>query len=145
MAIVGVNSGCNEQRSASPKNFTLVDLKPTGGELNSLLKAEVKKAKEAGRKPFVEWYADWCGPCKTLRKSLDDARMIDAFDGTYIIQLNADEWDSEAGTGFSVKSIPVFFEIDDEGKSTGRSIDGGAWRANTPANMAPPLKTFFKG
>ncbi|MBI1248650.1 hypothetical protein GC197_12520 [bacterium] len=152
MVVGSATSGCaNETKepqvtSTPTKNFTIVELKPGDGELDAMLKDEIQKAKEAGQKPFVELYADWCSPCRALRGSLDDSRMIEAFDGTHVIQLNVDDWGEKAfNAGFSVDSIPVFFDIDDEGKPTGRSIDGGAWGENIPANMAPPLKEFFQG
>lgn len=140
-----------EAKAASPqtpsqqKTFTVVKLKPSGGSLASILKVEVQKAKKLGRKPFVEFFADWCEPCKALRRSLNDPLMVDAFNNTYIIQLNADNWHSKlSGTGFSASAVPVFFEIDENGKPSGRKIDGGAWGANIPSNMAPPLKKFFR-
>jgi thiol-disulfide isomerase/thioredoxin len=133
--------------SAPEKNFTMVHIQSPAGELlPAVIKAEVPKAKQLSRKPFVYFYADWCGPCRSLRNSLGDPLMADAFNGTYIIQLNVDEWKEKlAGTGFAIKSIPAFFEVSNEGKPTGRTIDGGAWGENTPENMAPPLKAFFTG
>jgi hypothetical protein len=143
-ALVVATPGCGETKPA--KSFRIVELKPSAGKLDALLKAEVQKAKEAGQKPFLEVYADWCRPCKALRNSLDDARMIDAFDGTYIIQLDGEAWKSElSGPDFVVNEIPVFFELNDEGKPTGRSITSNAWKVNSPADMAPPLKRFFQG
>lgn len=128
----------------APKRFTIVRLDPADGELSDLLEAEVQKAEELGREPYVEFYADWCPPCNALRKSLADERMVEAFAGTYIIQLDLDQWRSKlAGTGFDVDAIPVFFEIDNSGKPTGRIITGGAWGEDIPENMAPPLKAFF--
>jgi thiol:disulfide interchange protein len=145
VAVVVATSGCGEPPKPPPKNFKLVELSPSDGELTALLKAHVKKAKAAGQRPFVEFYADWCRPCRALRNSLDDARMIDAFDGTYIIQLDADAWkDRLSGARFWVSAIPVFFEISEEGNPTGRSIDPSAWKDETPADMAPALKRFFQ-
>lgn len=42
-------------------------------------------------------------------------------EGTYILQLDLDRWKSDlAGTGFNVRGIPIFFEVDASGKPTGR-------------------------
>jgi hypothetical protein len=46
-------------------------------------------------------------------------------------------------TGFDASTIPIFYEIDDQGKPTKRTISGGAWKEDVPANMAPLLKKFF--
>jgi thiol-disulfide isomerase/thioredoxin len=129
------------------KSFTMVLIPPSGAALAEVLQAEVPKAKQLGQKPYAYFYADWCGPCKALRKSLDDADplMMDAFQGAYIIQLDADTWGKKlAGTKFTVKAIPVLFELDKGGKPTGRKIDGSAWGEDIPKNMAPPLKAFFR-
>ena len=39
--------------------------------------------------------------------------------------------------------IPVVFEVDAQGKSTGRSINGNDWGATPPENVAPQFKAFF--
>ncbi len=130
--------------SPAPDKFTLVRLDYGDASLNQLLIAEIQKAREQGRRPYVEFYADWCGPCNSLRENLGDERMVDAFAGTYIIQLDIDEWKGElSGTGFSVPGIPIFFEVNEKGEPTGRIITGGAWGEDIPENMAPPLKEFF--
>ena len=131
--------------SPAPDKFTVVRLNYFDTPLGDLLKSEVQKARELGQKPYVEFYADWCPPCNALRENLGDERMVDAFIGTYIIQLDTDQWKRQlSGTGFAVPGIPMFFEIDAEGKPTGRTINGGAWGEDIPENMAPPLKAFFQ-
>jgi thiol:disulfide interchange protein len=135
------SAGVSTTTGAEP---AAVRLKPSQGELATLLPAETAKARAKNLKPYVEVRADWCGPCKELEASMTDPRMVDAFAGTYVIRLDADEWAGKLKAfGLESSSIPVFFEIDDTGKATGRRIDGGAWADNIPANMAPPLKSFF--
>lgn len=124
----------------------MVELAPTQGDLLPLLRAEAGRAKKRGLAPFVEFYADWCAPCKVLAKSMSDARVADAFRGTYVIKLNLDDWqDKLAGTGFDPRVIPAFYALDEEGRPTGRKIDEKAWKKTTPATIAGPLAAFFRG
>ncbi len=55
-------------------------------------------------KPIVDFYADWCGPCKMLLPILDE------IDFTDVIKVNVDEY-PEIAKRFGVMSIPtlVFF------------------------------------
>jgi thiol-disulfide isomerase/thioredoxin len=94
---------------------------------------------------LVDFYADWCAPCKSLEKNLGDPAMVAAFDGAYIIRLNLDDWkDRLPAAGFRVTGIPAFYELGADGKPTGRMVTGAAWGEDIPANMAPPLKAFFQ-
>lgn len=128
------------------RGFVVTEIAPSAGDLQKVLSAEAAKAKAKGLKPIAELSATWCGPCKALKKSLDDPRMKAAFKGTYVVQLDIDAWGKQLATaGLSSRSIPVFFALDDQGKPTGRTIDGGAWKEDVPANMAPPLDRFFHG
>jgi thiol-disulfide isomerase/thioredoxin len=132
--------------ASADRGFVMTEVAPAADALSAALQAEIQKAKGQGLKPYVEFSATWCEPCMAIKHSLDDPQMKAAFKGTYIIQLNADAWQGKlTGTGFSAGSIPVFYELGDDGKPTGRKIDGGAWGDNIPANMAPPLDKFFHG
>ena len=135
-----------KNESPAPDKFALVKIVGNGVPLDEILYAEAQKAVELGLNPFVDFYADWCPPCVAIEESMDDPKMIDAFTGTYIIQLNYDEWERHLSDyGFYVVGIPTYYEIDAEGFSTGRLITGGAWGADTAANIAPPMKAFFAG
>ena len=130
---------------ASAVTAASVTLDPSQGALPALLKAEAAKARAMHLAPYAEFRADWCGPCRAIEKSMDDPRMIAAFAGTYVAHLDVDAWGSAqtSAAGFDASAIPVFFELDADGKPTGRKIDGGAWGDNVPENMAPPLAAFF--
>ncbi|MEO8464214.1 MAG: hypothetical protein ABI640_02655 [Gammaproteobacteria bacterium] len=122
----------------------VVVLEPAQGKLPDLLRREVANASAQHRVPFLQITAEWCVPCKKLRASLGDPLMQDAFDGTYIIRVDADAWKKELkAAGFDHPAIPVFFAVDAHAMPTGAKIDGGAWGEDIPQNMAPPLKRFF--
>jgi thiol-disulfide isomerase/thioredoxin len=132
--------------SPAPDQFSVIVIEEGSAKLTDILQAEAQKAAALGRQPYVEFYADWCPPCNAIRDSLGDPRMVEAFAGTYIIKLDTDVWgDKLSGLGLYVPGIPAFYELDENGKPTGRMITGAAWGEDVPANIAPPMKAFFEG
>jgi thiol:disulfide interchange protein len=124
---------------------SITKLTPAGGDLTAQLQSLAIRAKHENLKPFVQFTAVWCGPCRELQACMDDPLMAEAFAQTFIIQINADDFSDKqfAAAGFTLDGIPAFFELDEQGKPTGRVVDGGAWEENIPANMAPVLRKFF--
>jgi thioredoxin 1 len=54
---------------------------------------------------FVDFYADWCGPCKMIAPSVE--KLADEYNGTVkFVKLNIDENPNIAGE-YDVKSIPT--------------------------------------
>jgi len=129
--------------------FIEVRLHPQDGKLDAMLAAEAKKAVTAGLLPVVEFDADWCPPCQAIKKHLDakNELMLKAYDGTYIIKLDVDEWGWDGGKieNFTFSAIPIYFKLNGQGKQTGESIDGGAWNEDIPVNIAPVMDKFFHG
>jgi thiol-disulfide isomerase/thioredoxin len=129
-----------------PKPFALIELAPTQGDLLPLLRDEVGRAKAKSLRPVVEFYADWCPPCKIFDRSMHHPAMEEALAGIYLIKLNLDDWhDKLPGTGFTVKTIPQFYLLGESGRPTGKMLDGDKWGRPTPAIMATSLKAFFAG
>ena len=71
--------------------------------------------KYAGDKPaIVDFYADWCGPCKTIAPMLDE--LADEYAGQiYIYKVNIDE-QPELASAFGIRSIPTLLFISMEGQ-----------------------------
>ncbi len=106
-----------------------------------LLRAQAERARAKKLQPVVEFYADWCPPCREFAKSLDDPRMREAMRGTYLVKLNMDDWhDKLKGTPFHpVRSIPRFYVLGDDGKPNGQMLDGDRWGKSTIENMSAAL------
>lgn len=62
-------------------------------------------------KVLVDFYADWCGPCKMLSPILEDIKEID------ILKVNVDTF-PEIASSYGVMSIPtlILFENGQEVK-----------------------------
>ncbi len=64
-----------------------------------------KEALEADIPVLVDFYADWCGPCKMIAPIV--AELADEYAGTYKIgKLNVDQ-ESETAEKYRVMSIPT--------------------------------------
>jgi hypothetical protein len=124
--------------------YTMVEIEESEEKLASILLRECQNAQKIGQAPYIQIVADWCPSCRALKRSMKDERMIEAYRGTYILLADIDIWQNQLPkVGIYVTGVPSIFELDYEGKPTGRFITGAAWEENTPENMAPPLDGFF--
>jgi len=70
-------------------------------ELRGLDKFEAKKI-------ILDFYADWCGPCKQLSKTLDLMAQegIDCLSDVEVVKVNVDEF-GDLVNKFEVRSMPT--------------------------------------
>ncbi|MEI7526376.1 MAG: thioredoxin domain-containing protein [Mariniphaga sp.] len=86
-----------------------------------------KAWKFTGKLPvIVDFYADWCGPCRTASPILEE--LARKYKGKIVVyKVNTDQ-ERELGTVFGISSIPAFLWVPPTGNPTmtsgiGRSAD----------------------
>ena len=77
--------------------------------------AQNKEWKYAGDKPcIVDFYADWCGPCKMIAPVLDE--LSQKYAGKLDIYKIDTDKEQELAAAFAIQSIPSMLFIPMEGK-----------------------------
>ncbi len=75
-------------------------------------KENVEKATKEGKPVFVDFYADWCGPCQMAAPIVD--KLAGVYDGkAYIVKVNVDE-NNQTAADFGVMSIPTVLVLNGE-------------------------------
>jgi thioredoxin len=74
-----------------------------------------KDWKFEGTKPcIIDFYADWCGPCKMVAPVLEE--LSKEFDGKLdVFKVNTEE-EQELASAFGIRSIPSFLFVPAEGQ-----------------------------
>jgi thioredoxin 1 len=74
-----------------------------------------KDWKFEGTKPcIIDFYADWCGPCKTVAPVLEE--LSKDFEGKLdVFKVNTEE-EQELASAFGIRSIPSFLFVPAEGQ-----------------------------
>jgi thioredoxin len=84
--------------------------------LNKVFNYEKNKVwKFEGEKPcIIDFYADWCGPCKMVAPVLEE--LAKDFDGKInVFKVNTEE-EIELASAFGIRSIPSFLFVPSDGK-----------------------------
>jgi thiol:disulfide interchange protein DsbD len=85
--------------------------------------AALKKAKGANKLVMIDFYADWCGPCKQLdAKTFSNAKVRRFLqDRTIPVRVNVDDNRRLAGK-YKIRAIPCMVFVDAEGTEVGRIL-----------------------
>lgn len=82
-------------------------------------KTEFENTVKAGGVVFVDFYADWCGPCKMLAPEIE--KLADAYAGkAKVVKINVDQ-EQALAMEFNVSSIPALFVVKD-GKVVAKEV-----------------------
>ena len=84
-------------------------------EILHLEKENFKELVKNEKKVLVDFYAEWCGPCKMLAPVLESVESK-----VKVIKVNTDEFD-ELSREYGVMSIPTLVLLED-GKEVKRNV-----------------------
>lgn len=78
----------------------------------------IKQAKAENKLVFIDFYTDWCGPCKKMSKEVFPQKKVgDFFNAQFVcIKLNAEKEGLEQAERFKVTAYPTFLILDTDEK-----------------------------
>ena len=101
------------------ENAVWASIHPGPGEsLPSILERETGKAARKSLMPVVYIGATWDMTSTAIKQSRRDPLMHDALQGTYVIELNIDDWGEQdlEPLGFKAGVVPYFYIVDGGGR-----------------------------
>ncbi|MEO8513741.1 MAG: thioredoxin [Ignavibacteria bacterium] len=124
-----LNTKSENNKSETPKSESTKMVHLTAAEFKQkVFNYETEKDwKFTGDKPvIIDFYADWCGPCKMVAPVLEE--LSKEYDGKVQIYKVDTETEQELASVFGIRSIPSILFIPKEGKpqmSTGAMQKAG--------------------
>lgn len=89
------------------------------------VKAAIEKAKSERKLVFIDFYADWCAPCKEIEKTVfPDSRFHTYVNENFVVlKIHTDNYEnggSDYAEKMGVGSLPTMMVINSKGDELGR-------------------------
>jgi len=107
---------------AAEKNDKADAKAPAGFQKLTYDKA-VEKAKADKKVVMIDFYADWCGPCKLMEQKTFSEDKVQKFltDKTVAIRVDVDD-NKKLAAQYKIDAIPCMVFVDGDGKEVGRIL-----------------------
>ncbi|MBI4845700.1 MAG: thioredoxin family protein [Candidatus Omnitrophica bacterium] len=70
-----------------------------------------------GHVTVIDFYADWCGPCKKIAPLLEE--LVQSNEDVYLRKININDWNTPVAQQYSIRSIPDIRVFDRQGRLVG--------------------------
>lgn len=90
--------------------------------------AALRQAKEEGKLVMIDFYADWCPPCKQMeREAFEDESVAELLKDVITVRVDVDNPGSNQKLyeRFGGGSIPLIVFLDSDGDEIGRTVGYG--------------------
>lgn len=77
-------------------------------------KVDIEKFLVKGKTNIFDFYADWCGPCKSIAPQLE--KLAAQNKDVVVMKVNIDKWNSPVCQQYQIRSVPNFKIYDASGK-----------------------------
>lgn len=102
--------------SLAKSRITSASTEELTGDLPPLIRTALHEAQSTGKRVFVDFYAKWCGACRTMDETtFADAAIIDALDRGYVFVKVDTDVHPEISRQFSVVGLPTIVALNDAG------------------------------
>lgn len=71
----------------------------------------LQSAKEKNKNIFIDFYADWCAPCKMMDKTFADAKVIEAMQEMVLLRIDVDK-NKEFAQKYNITRMPTYIILD---------------------------------
>ena len=105
--------GSNESQKAAKGEVIALNKAEFLTKVFNYEKNSTKWVYEGDKPCIIDFYADWCGPCKKVAPVLRDLAILYKND-IVIYKINVDQ-EKELAAAFGIQSIPTFLFIPKEG------------------------------
>lgn len=87
--------------------------------------AALKQAKEEGKMIMIDFYAEWCGPCKQMeREAFEDESVVEILKDVITVRIDIDDTSKNGRLikKFRPDSIPLVVFLNSDGEEIGRTV-----------------------
>jgi hypothetical protein len=119
---------------------------PAGSDVATLVRSSLTQAKGDGRRLLVYVGATWCEPCQRFHHAVDAGELDAAFPHLSIVGFDAErDGEALASAGYSSRLIPLFALPGDDGRASGKQIEGSVKGAAAVGEITPRLRALLGG